>query len=267
MVRTLKFLLLVSMSYLPLLGTCQNIDSYFPFDIEINYLGGTIRNEASIESKEIIKLNPGESVCVLELIEYPFFKIKYQNIIGYISTSSFKTNEFLDKVNGEIEKERLSGKRKEIEIRKKRLLSKDLIGEIAPDFMLKNLEGNTFKLSDYLGRIILIEFWGAGCGACIRAAKEVEKYTNYFKENNVKLIIIECTKETSLDKVITIKEKFNVNEKTLYGGEEISKVYGVKGFPSFFLLDKNGKIIFTHVGADLFELPFKEDLFNLIEKL
>jgi thiol-disulfide isomerase/thioredoxin len=264
--KTLKFLLLLGLLNLPTLGECQITDSYFPFNVEINYLGGTIRQETTINSKELFILNSGDSVLVLELKIYPFFKVKYQDIIGYISASSFTINKSFEKVKVEIEKVQLSEKRKEIEANNKRLLMKDLIGKTAPMFKLKDINGKEFEFTGNNGKFILLEFWAEGCGHCITVARELEKYADYLKKNNTELIIVESSKEKASDRVRSIIEKYKVNEKTLYGGKEVSEIYGVKAFPSFFLINNKGEIIFSHVGSNLLEFPIKDDLLNLIEK-
>lgn len=266
MVKVLKSLLFIRIFCLPFFGECQNIDSIFPFDNEINSFGGILRKSANIEGQEIIKLNAGDIVSVLGMEKYPYFKIKFQNNIGFVSCNSFKNNESFEKVKAELEKIRINEKRKKIEVRKKNSLTKNLIGEKAPNFKLKNLNNKEFGLSDYSEKIILLEFWGAGCGPCIHVAKELKKANKYFVENNISLIIIEQGTLNSVNQIKTLIEKHNINKETLINGKEIAEAYGVKGVPSFFLIDNNGIIVFSHVGSDLLESPVKEDLFKLIQQ-
>jgi len=52
---------------------------------------------------------------------------------------------------------------------------------MAPDFSLKDLDGNTVKLSDYRGKIVFLNFWASWCGPCTSEMPEFEKSTGSFQ--------------------------------------------------------------------------------------
>jgi len=245
----------------------QDIEKYFPFKSTVNNFGGVIRDDASINGNEMIRLSFGDTITVVNIEEKPYYKVSYKQTVGFLSESSIQVNDSLRKINEEFERIQLIEKRKAVEARKLKLLTKNMVGEMAPNFKLANLNGKEVELSDYSGKVILLEFWGAGCGHCITIAKELEKKKKILNNNKIKLIIIEQGTMNSINQVQSLVGKYDVNKKTLIAGREVSKEYGVKGFPAFFLIDPKGMIVFSHVGSDLFQSPIKEDLFGLIEKI
>jgi len=138
----------------------------------------------------------------------------------------------------------------------------DLLDKQSPKWILNNLYGDYYTLDDFLGNLVLIEIWGTNCGVCIKTAKEVCFIDSLYKSKGLKVIGIEGDGRCNLAQIKKFKNDFNLNYFTLLGGKEISNKYGVIGFPTFFLIDKNGRIIYTSMGR------LKGDNYtNLIEKI
>jgi peroxiredoxin len=143
-------------------------------------------------------------------------------------------------------------------------LAQNLIDKQAPNWKLRDTEEKEYVLSDYDGKLILLEFWGAGCGACAIAAKDVCFIDSSYNSKGLAVIGIEGDGRSNLKKIKKFKHDYNFNYLTLIGNKEISRKYGVKAFPTFFLIDKSGKIIYTHLGY--FYGNKKDELIALIEK-
>ena len=62
--------------------------------------------------------------------------------------------------------------------------------EKAPEIFTKTLEGEDFKLSDYKGKVVVLDFWATWCGPCVRALPELLKATSNFNKNKVALIAV-----------------------------------------------------------------------------
>ncbi|QKG79880.1 TlpA family protein disulfide reductase [Tenuifilum thalassicum] len=143
-------------------------------------------------------------------------------------------------------------------------LVQEQVGKKASDWKLKDTDGKEIALSDYSGKLILLEFWGVGCGACIIAAKDVCLIDSLYKTKGLAVIGIEGEGRNSLDKIKKFKQDYGFNYLTLVGGKETARKYGVRAFPTFFLIDKSGKIIYSHLGY--FYGNKKDELLELIEK-
>ncbi|TDQ09760.1 TlpA family protein disulfide reductase [Pedobacter metabolipauper] len=121
-------------------------------------------------------------------------------------------------------------------------------GQSAPGFSLKDMDGNTVSLNDFLGKLVYIDFWGVHCGPCRKDILDNgfavhEKY----KDKEVVFVNI-CTDETekpwkkatgslNLKGVNLIVEKPN--------DSAVSKDYNVNSIPRYVLVGKDGKIILS----------------------
>jgi peroxiredoxin len=143
-------------------------------------------------------------------------------------------------------------------------LAASQIGKQVEAWSLADVNGKMYNSSEYSGKLLLIEFWGAGCPACIMAAKDVSQIDSLYKSIGLAVIGIEGDGRSNLDQIKDFKKRFNMNYLCLINGKEVSTKLGVGAYPTFFLLDKKGKIVYSHVGY--FYGDTKNELINLIEK-
>ncbi|MBL7559031.1 TlpA family protein disulfide reductase [Olleya sp. YSTF-M6] len=118
-------------------------------------------------------------------------------------------------------------------------------GEKALDFITTDLNGNTFKLSDLKGQVVVLNFWFTKCGPCISEMPELNNLTENFKNKKVKFLAItfnskeivkQFLKDTAFDYTITP----NAND--------VITMYGVQSYPTSIVIDKNGNIVTKEVG-------------------
>lgn len=135
-------------------------------------------------------------------------------------------------------------------------------GKKAADFDLKTLEGKSIKLSDYQGKIVIIDFWATWCGPCRKGVPDLVELQNEYKD---KLVVIGI----SLDQQNTIKElkpfmkQYGINYPVVLGTQQVVMDYGnIQAIPTSFLIDQSGNIVDTHVG-----LVPKSTYTNMIDKL
>lgn len=120
----------------------------------------------------------------------------------------------------------------------------------APDFTLKDLQGNDVTLSQFRGRWVVLDFWGSWCIWCIRGFPELkENYAKY--AGQVEVIGIDCgdTPQQWRDAVRKYELPWvNVyNPVSEYG---IDRVYGIQGFPTKMIVNPEGKIVDITVGEN-----------------
>lgn len=125
------------------------------------------------------------------------------------------------------------------------------VGVEAPDFELQSGEGKTVRLKDLRGNVVLIDFWATWCGPCKLAMPGVQEVHEHFKDKNVKVLGI-STWENG-DKV-NDPIKYMKDQGFTYGllveGDEVAAAYKVRGIPTFFVVDKDGKVAHVNVGYD-----------------
>lgn len=135
-------------------------------------------------------------------------------------------------------------------------------GDKAPEFSLKSVEGKTIKLSDYSGKVVIIDFWATWCGPCRRGIPDLVSIQKEFK-NDVVIIGISLDREKTLKDVPGFVKEYNINYPIVYGDDKVVVDYGgIQSIPTAFVVDKNGNVADMHVG-----LVSKDTYVNKIKEL
>ena len=120
------------------------------------------------------------------------------------------------------------------------------VGDAAPDWTLKTPDGKEVKLSALKGSVVVMDFWATWCGPCKAAMPSVQKLHEKYKEKGVQVYGLN-TWEKDGDPA-----KYMKDQKYTYGlllkADDVAKKYAVTGIPTFYIIGKDGKVIFTEVG-------------------
>ncbi len=129
------------------------------------------------------------------------------------------------------------------------------VGFAAPDFTLKNLNGETVKLSDFRGKPVYINFWASWCPPCKEEMPQLEKF---YKNNKDKMVMlaIDITFSDKLDDVRKILQANNSTYPVLLDENRngAAAAYAVTGVPEHFFIDKNGIIRHKAIGPMTLEM-------------
>lgn len=118
----------------------------------------------------------------------------------------------------------------------------------APDFALKTLEGKTVKLSDYKGKIIIIDFWATWCPPCRKGIPDLIELQKAYSKDLV-VVGISLDQERTLKDLKPFIENYGINYPVVLGNEKVVKDYGgINAIPTSFIVDQKGFIIDSHVG-------------------
>jgi len=123
--------------------------------------------------------------------------------------------------------------------------SSPLIGKPAPSFTLKDLEGKQVSLSDFKGKVVLLDFWATWCGPCRRAIPHLEALHRKYKDQG--LVVIGINHEKDHDKVKAFSKE-QISYVVLLDADEQFKEYGIRGIPTAFYIGRNGTIQYREVG-------------------
>ncbi|MCK9420696.1 MAG: redoxin domain-containing protein [Nitrospirae bacterium] len=129
------------------------------------------------------------------------------------------------------------------------------IGKLAPEFSLNDLSGNKVNLSDYKGKVILINFWATFCVPCKAEMPSLNNLFLAFKNNG--LIVLAISTDDSEKPVQSfIKEKAIAFPVLMDKDQEVYfDLYGVLGLPTSFLIDRDGIIREKIRGERVWDAP------------
>ncbi len=118
----------------------------------------------------------------------------------------------------------------------------------APDFALKDVNGQTVRLSDYRGKVVLLDFWATWCGPC---EIEIPWFMDLERRNKDKgfAVLGVSMDDDGWESVKPFLSHLGVNYRVVIGDSETAQLYGgVDALPTTFLIDRDGKIAAVHVG-------------------
>ncbi len=136
-------------------------------------------------------------------------------------------------------------------------------GELAPDFELKSFSGETYRLSDFRGSVVVVNFWASWCDSCKPEAKDLEAAHKYYQPRGDVLFLGVDYVDTEPEALAYLDE-FQI---TYPNGPDlrtkISQAFRIRGVPETFIIDQNGVIVHVQIG------PFRslEDILSIIDPL
>ncbi|WP_435623771.1 TlpA family protein disulfide reductase [Flagellimonas sp.] len=108
-------------------------------------------------------------------------------------------------------------------------------------------------------KLTLIDFWEVWCGACVRAFPKVEDIKNKYKSD---LMVIGIVSENQ-ERAIELVQKKGATFQNLVGNTDLRKMFDVHGWPTYFLVDKNGIVQNEYSG---FSDQIEKDVQRLINE-
>ncbi|MCF6178500.1 MAG: TlpA family protein disulfide reductase [Geopsychrobacter sp.] len=134
-------------------------------------------------------------------------------------------------------------------------------GRMAPDFTLENMQGENVTLSQFRGKVVIVNFWATWCPPCRREMPSMEVLHQTFKDDDLVLLAINV--ENGGRGVVSgfLKESPYSFPILLDSQAEVQKLYGVFQFPESFIVDRNGLVVKKVIGA----VPWMGgDIYNLL---
>ena len=137
----------------------------------------------------------------------------------------------------------------------------------ASDFTLPDLDGKPVKLSDYRGKVVLVNFWATWCPPCRREMPSMERLSLRLKDQPFVILAVNQQEEADqvfaftgqLDPAPTFPILFDRNST-------VSHAWNVLGLPASFIVDKQGRVVYRAMGGREFDHPEIEQTIRALLK-
>jgi thiol-disulfide isomerase/thioredoxin/outer membrane lipoprotein-sorting protein len=126
---------------------------------------------------------------------------------------------------------------------------RDLIGKEAPDLSLQTLTGETVKLADLRGKIVLLDFWATWCEPCRDQMPAIAKLHRETRDQGV--VLLGVNDDETAEKALKWAREQGYDWPSLYDGKQkdARRKYKVDGIPTLVLIDKQGIIAEYQLGS------------------
>ena len=138
------------------------------------------------------------------------------------------------------------------------------VGQSAPDFTLKDLDGNSVSLHQFRGHVVILDFWASWCSPCRASMPTLDGFAAEYHDKGLVLIGVSLDRSAS-DASSFLKEndyhRLIALWKSASASQAVAKTYGISGIPHTFVLDTDGIIRFVNHPMRLTE-SFLDTLFQ-----
>lgn len=124
--------------------------------------------------------------------------------------------------------------------------------ELAPDFTLPDVNGNKVSLSSFRGKVVLLDFWATWCEPCLEELPDLVRFHEAHKDKGFTIVGVAMDAE-GISVVGPFVRQNKLPYPILVSNGDLPEGYPIPGFPSAFLIDKNGKIARRYLGPKAYD--------------
>jgi cytochrome c biogenesis protein CcmG/thiol:disulfide interchange protein DsbE len=113
----------------------------------------------------------------------------------------------------------------------------------APAWELSDLNGKPIRLSDFGGKIVVLNFWATWCPPCRREVPALIAFQKEYADKGVQVVGVSMDKQGATE-VASFAKKMGINYPIVLGDQKMSEAYGgIEGIPTTFIIDRQGNVV------------------------
>ena len=141
------------------------------------------------------------------------------------------------------------------------------VGDEAPNFHLRDLDGNVTSLSQFRGKVVLLNFWATWCGPCRVEMPAMEQLYRTFSRREFQILAI-STDPQGMTVTRPFQQKNGLTFPILHDTDmQIGLTYGARSLPMTLMIDRQGIVRERIFGARDWNSPEARELIQLLMKL
>jgi cytochrome c biogenesis protein CcmG/thiol:disulfide interchange protein DsbE len=134
----------------------------------------------------------------------------------------------------------------------------------APNFSLKDADGNAVNLSDYSGKVVLVNFWATWCGPCEAEIPWFIEFEKKYKDQGFAVLGLSMD-DDGWKSVRPYVASHKINYRIMIASEVVSQQFGeIDSLPTSFVLDRGGRIASSHIGL-VDKVDYQNEIVKLLE--
>ncbi len=121
------------------------------------------------------------------------------------------------------------------------------VADMAPDFVLKDVDGANLRLNEYRGQVVLINFWASWCGPCRQEMPLLQAIDKRYRDAGFTVLGVNVEGQAGPAKAVA--SKAGVLFPVLVDeGQKVSELYDLESMPSSVVVDRDGVVRYVHRG-------------------
>ena len=143
-----------------------------------------------------------------------------------------------------------------------------LLGQPAPDFALRSMEGENVRLSEHTGEVVLINFWATWCGPCRQEMPQLDQIYGKYRRAGLVLFSVNLDEADNLAAAKEMAQTLRISYPVLFDArKDVARAYQAATMPLTVLIDREGVVRYVSEGYKVgYEVRYTDKLRELLNE-